>query len=67
MKNSKLTKQALIYLFTPEDSSEFLNKPRQGGTSQLWSSSPTWFGSMKAILWVLVAIALPLVLIILSS
>lgn len=67
MKNSEITKQALIYLFTAEDSSEYLNLTRKGGASQLWSSSPTWLGSMKTILWALVAIFLPLVLIILSS
>lgn len=63
MKNIELTKQALIYLLTPEDSSELLNRTRTGGASQVWSSSPAWLGVMKTILWTLVAIVLPLVFI----
>jgi hypothetical protein len=67
MKNKELIQHALIYLFIPEDSSEFINMGRPGGTPQLWSSCPTWLGAIKTIFWTLLAIVLPIVLITLSS
>ena len=63
MKNKEFIQQAMIYLFSPEDSSEMHNMARLGGVPQLWSSSTSWFGAIKTIMWVLLAIVLPLVLI----
>ena len=62
MKNKEFIQQALIYLFSPEDSSEVHNMARLGGVPQLCSSSTSWFGAIKTIMWVLLAIVLPLVL-----
>lgn len=53
----------MIYLFSPEDSSEMHNMVSLGDVPQLWPSSISWFGAIKTTMWVLLAIVLPLVLI----
>jgi hypothetical protein len=63
MKNKEFIQQALIYLFSPEDSSEMHNMVSLGDVPQLWPSSISWFGAIKTTMWVLLAIVLPLVLI----
>lgn len=63
MKNRERIQQALLYLVTPEDSSNSINMTRIRGSLQPCQVTPDWLGPVKTIIWALLAIIVPLVLI----
>jgi hypothetical protein len=56
------TKQILLYLFTPEDSTEIVNAPVLIAYPPTPPSLPPWLGTIKTIIWTTLAIILTLAL-----
>lgn len=61
MINQKRIWQAIVFLISPEDSSDLKDTYKSASTPLLSPSNSTWIGVVKAIFWSLMAIILSLV------